>query len=87
MAKETQGDKDKRLLAMLLKNVREETLRQWTEVYAAENAEFCQKTLAHLRERCMPKMGEPDEWREKVDAIFAAERPGQMSMTKPKKAG
>lgn len=76
MAKETQGDKDKRLLAMLLKNVREETLRQWTEVYAAENAEFCQKTLAYLRQHCMPEMGEPDEWREKVDEIFEAERPG-----------
>lgn len=73
MAKETQGDKDKRLLAMLLKNVREETLRQWTEVYAAENAEFCQKTLEYLRQHCMPEMGEPDEWREKVDAIFSAE--------------
>lgn len=69
MAKETKGDSEKRLLAMMLKSVDGET-------HAAEDEFFCRKSFEYLQEQCLPEMGEPDAWREKVDEIFEAERPG-----------
>lgn len=73
MAMETKGDTEKRMLAVMLKSVDGETLRQWVETHAAEDESFCQKTFEYLRGRCMPEMMSPDAWREKVDEIFEAE--------------
>lgn len=73
MTKETSGDTEKRLLAVLVKAADGATLRQWTETYAAENPSFCRATIAQLRERCMPKMDTPEAWQDKVERIFEAE--------------
>lgn len=66
MTKETSGDTENRMLAVLLKAADGETLRHWTETYAAENPSFCRATIAQLRERCMPKMDTPEAWQEKI---------------------
>lgn len=73
MTKETSGDTENRMLAVLLKAADGETLRQWTETYAAENPSFCRATIAQLRERCMPKEDTREAWQEKIEEIFSAE--------------
>lgn len=71
--KEPNGDMEKRMLTVLLKAANGEILRQWTETYAAENPIFCRETLDYLRQRCLPPLKAPDDWRDKVDRIFESE--------------
>lgn len=73
MTKETSSDTEKRMLAVLVNAVDGETLRQWTETYAAENPSFCRATIAYLRDRWMPKEDTPEAWQEKIEEIFSAE--------------
>lgn len=83
MAKEMHGDKDKRLLAMLLKTADAATLRQCVKSYAAKDAAFGSHALKCLTKKALPKSVTSEAYRAVVRKILKSARKSRPSYSFP----